>query len=329
MKAQVITAHGGPEVFETAELPDPVPGSGQVLIRQEATSVNPVDYKIRQLGLGLAPALPAVLGADIAGTVVAVGDGVAELVAGDKVWGAAGGVAGQPGAYAELIAARADLVAKRPDTITAREAAAFPLVTITAWEGLQRAGIAPGQKVLIRGGTGGVGHVAVQLAKIWGAEVTATISSDEKAQIVRRLGADHIVNYRAETIEDAVARITGGTGFDIVFDTTGIDELDTAFAAARPNGHVATTVSLFSADLTAAHVKGLSVHVVFMLIPMLHGLSGAPHQEILNGARALIDDGKLTPLIDSERFALSDIAAAHERAESGGATGKVVVDIPG
>lgn len=329
MKAQIINAHGGPDVFELAQLPDPTPSPGQVLVRQAASSVNPVDYKIRELGLGIAPEFPAILGADIAGTVVAVGDGVGDFKPGDAVWGAAGGVAGQAGAYAELAPARADLLAKRPESLPAREAAAFPLITITAWEGLQRAGIAPGKTVLIRGGTGGVGHIAVQLAKVWGADVAATVSSDAKAELARKLGADHTINYHSETMEEAITRITGGAGFDIVFDTTGISELDTAFAAARPNGHVVTTVSLFPADLTQAHLKGLSLHVVFMLIPMLLGTDGAAHREILNGARKLIDEGRLRPLIDDQRFTLADVAAAHARAEGGKATGKVLIDIPG
>ena len=201
MQAQIIHAWGGAERFEAATLPDPTPGPGEVLVQVAATSVNPADYKLRQAGPPIAPALPAVLGCDVAGRVLAVGDGVAGFAEGDEVYGCVGGVRGMPGCYAEMIAADARLLAPKPAALTLREAAALPLVTITAWEGLARAGVRAGQTVLVHGGAGGVGHIAIQLAKARGAEVATTVSSGEKAALARSLGADHTIDYRAEPVD--------------------------------------------------------------------------------------------------------------------------------
>ena len=141
MQAQIIHAWGGAERFEAATLPDPTPGPGEVLVQVAATSVNPADYKLRQAGPPIAPELPAVLGCDVAGRVLAVGGGVAGFAEGDEVYGCVGGVRGMTGCYAEMIAADARLLAPKPASLTLREAAALPLVTITAWEGLARAGV--------------------------------------------------------------------------------------------------------------------------------------------------------------------------------------------
>ncbi len=327
MRAQIIPAWGGAENFEAATLPDPVPGPGEVLVQIAATSVNPADHKLRQAGPPIAPALPAVLGCDAAGRVLALGDGVEGFAPGDEVYGCVGGVRGVPGCYAAMIAADARLLAPKPASLTLREAAALPLVTITAWEGLDRAGVRAGQSVLVHGGAGGVGHVAIQLAKARGAMVSTTISSEEKAALARSLGADHTIDYRNEAVDDYVARLTGGAGFDVVYDATGGSDIAASFQAARLNGQVVTIVSMYDADLTPMHIKGLTLHVVFMLIPMLHDVDRAEHGRILREAAVLADAGGLRPHLDPRRFDLASVADAHRHLEGGRAVGKVVIDV--
>src|SRR5690606_34134717 len=162
---------------------------GQVLIRVRAVSVNPADTKIRAHGGALGPKLPAILGMDVAGDVVAVGSDVKGFAAGDRVYGCVGGLGELQGTLAEFVAADARLLAHLPRNLSFREAAALPLVSITAWEGwIDKAGLKPQEHVLVFGATGGVGHVAVQMAKAHGARVTAIVSSERKAELARSLG---------------------------------------------------------------------------------------------------------------------------------------------
>lgn len=327
MKAQIIRSHGDADVFEAVEVPDPTPGPGQVLVRIEATSVNPVDTKIRRYGREVSPELPAILGCDVSGKVVALGEGVDRFAVGDAVYGCAGGVRGVGGTYAELIAADARLLAHRPTSISPHEAAALPLVTITAWEGLDRSLLEAGQTLLVHGGTGGVGHVVVQLAKARGARVFTTVSSEEKAALARELGADETINYKDEKVADYVARLTGGRGFDVVFDATGGSDIATSFAGAKLNGHVVTIVSGYDADLRPMHGKGLSLHVVFMLIPMLYDIGRETHGALMEEAAKLVDEGRLKPHVDPRRFSLAEVADAHRHLEGGKAVGKIVIDV--
>ncbi|MBI4784074.1 MAG: zinc-dependent alcohol dehydrogenase family protein [Oscillatoriophycideae cyanobacterium NC_groundwater_1537_Pr4_S-0.65um_50_18] len=327
MQAQMITQFGHPAVFETADVPVSQVLPHHVLIRVMATSVNPVDYKIRQGAVpDIAPDFPAVLHGDVAGVVEAIGEGVTRFKPEDEVYACAGGVKGLGGALAEYMLADVDLVAHKPKSLTMAEAAALPLVSITAWEGLiDRANIQPGQQVLVYGATGGVGHIGIQLAKWAGATVYALVSSDEKGAIARKLEADFIINYRRQPVEEFVAEHTNGRGFDVVFDTVGNDNLQQAFKAAKLNGTVISTVSLSQQDLTLLHAKGLTLHLVFMLIPLLHDMGRSRHGEILSQLAQLVDAGQVRPLLDSQVFKFADVAAAHQRAESGQAIGKVVL----
>ena len=328
MKAMILSAFGGgPDSFESATLPDPVPGEGEVLVRVVAASVNPADSKIRKNGGLAAPALPALLGCDAAGVVVAVGDGVEGFAVGDRVYGCIGGVRGAAGTYAELVMADSRLLAHAPNSLSLREAAALPLVVITAWEALDRLGVGNGTHLLVHGGAGGVGHLAIQLAKARGARVATTISSPDKAEIALGFGADDVINYREEAVADYVARLTDGRGFDAVFDSTGGSDLATSFAAAKVNGQVATIVASYSADLTPMHGKALSFHAIMMLVPLLYGIGREAHGQILREVAALVDDGKLRPLIDAERFTLADVGKAHAKLDSGRALGKLVIDV--
>ena len=328
MKAMIINAYGNSDVFALADVAKPVVKPGHVLIKVAATSVNTVDTMIRQMGkeLPLSPDLPAVLGMDFAGTVEAVADDVTTFSVGDEVYGCAGGLADIPGALAEYMLADAKLIAFKPKSLSMQEAAAIPLVGITAYEGLMRADISKGQKVLVHGGSGGVGHIALQLANYFGADVYSTGGGDKQLDLIKQLGATAI-NYRTESVADYVASYTDGAGFDVVFDSVGGANLTNSFDAAALNAHVATTVSMLEVDLNTAHFKGLSLHVVFMLIPMLYNHKREVHGDILTTLAEIADAGKLKPIVDSEQYSLEDAGKAHDRLNSGQALGKVVINV--
>lgn len=328
MKAITLTAYGENARFEPAEIDRPALEPGHVLVRVAATSVNTIDTMIRAMGpeqLPLSPALPAVLGMDFAGTIEEVGEGVTDFVPGDEIYGCAGGLIGLQGALAEFMPADARLIAKKPASLSMREAAALPLVGITAHEGLTRAGIGAGDKVLIHGGAGGVGHVAVQLAKHLGAEVYATGTGEKDLGVITGYGATAI-DFMSGTVAEYVKKYTGGVGFPKILDTVGGANLPNSFEAAALNGHVSTTVSLLELDLSPVHFKGLSLHVIFMLIPMLHDTGREAHGDILSKLAMLADAGALKPLVDDRRFRMEDADAAYDLLVSGDAVGKVVIE---
>ncbi|MFN3199507.1 MAG: zinc-dependent alcohol dehydrogenase family protein [Bradymonadia bacterium] len=328
MKAQLIRTNGAAEVFEEVEIERPVAGPGQVLVKIAASSVNTADLMARSMGpvVDFIPTPPAVLGMDFSGTVEAVGEGVDGYSVGDSVYGCAGGVAHHQGTLAEYIAADARLIAQAPESLSMAEAAALPLVSITAFEALfDRMGIRAGQSVLVHGGAGGVGHVAVQLAVAAGAKVYATDSGEGRLAAIAELGATPI-DYAAESVEDYVARYTDGKGFDGVFDTVGGPNISTSMAAVKLNGQVATTVSIGEVDLTMAHLRGATLHVIYMLIPLIHDHGAARHGEILDTLATLVDDGKVKPIVDTV-FPLAQAADAHRKLESKTTLGKVVVEV--
>lgn len=327
MHAMLINQFGDPSVFEKHELAMPDVDPGHILINVAASSVNPVDCKIRQGKLAtIAPEFPALLHGDVAGTIVAVGDGVAEFSIGDEVYACAGGVKGCNGALADFMLADAALAAHKPQSLSLAESASLPLVSITAWEAIiERAQLRKGQSVLIHGATGGVSHVAIQLAKWVGAKVFATSSSDEKASIAKQLGADEVIFYQQLDVKSYVETYTKGKGFDVVFDTVGGDNIANSFHAAALNGSVVSVSTRCTQDLSLMHAKGLSLHVVFMLIPLLYNLHRKRHGKILSRIAELVDSGNLQPLIDNHRYTINDVANAHKHLESGAALGKVVL----
>lgn len=331
MNAWVLDDFGGPQVFEKREQPVPEIDAHQVLVRVHATSVNPVDYKIRRGdAAGLCPPRPATLHGDVAGVVEAVGEEVSSLAKGEAVYGCAGGFTGAPhGALADYMPCDARLLASMPEPLSFGEAAALPLVTLTAWEGLLDKGdVRPLQRLLIHGATGGVGHVGLQLAKWRHCEVAVTASSQQKLEIGAKLGADTLINYEEETIDEYVDRCTDGEGFDVVFDTVAGENLRRSVEAARLNGAVAT-VGVSTADVVRpAQQKGLSLHLVSMLIPMLHNVDRAHHGEILEWTADLVEDDHLRPLVDDRTFTFDEIGDAHAYAEAGEHIGKVVVHHP-
>ena len=324
--AWIVEEPGGE--FRQVELSPSTPGKNHVLVRISASGVNPLDTKIRAGKAAHArQPLPAVLGLDMAGTIEDVGPGVTAFIPGDEVYGMVGGVGGLHGTLAEFIVVDPDLLAHKPTNLSMREAAALPLSIITAWEGLvDRAKVHTGQKVLIHAGAGGVGHIAVQIARAFGAEVFATVSPDKK-NIVEGFGATAI-DYRSTSVEDYVGGYTGGKGFDIVYDTVGGATLDASFGAVkRYTGHVLSCLGWGSHSLAPLSFRGATYSGVFTLHPLITGEGRARHGEILSQAAALAEKDKLRPLLNERRFSTADIAAAHALVESGGALGKVVVEI--
>jgi NADPH:quinone reductase-like Zn-dependent oxidoreductase len=324
-KAWFVERPGGE--FREIEVPRPTPAANQVLVGIAASGVNPLDTKIRAGKAEHArQPLPAVLGLDMAGTVEEAGSGVTAFRAGDEVYGLVGGVGGLQGTLAQFAAVDADLLAHKPKNLSMRESAALPLSTITAWEGLvDRARVHADQKVLIHAGAGGVGHIAVQIARAFGAEVFATVSP-EKSKVVEDFGAVPI-DYRSVPVEEYVAAYTGGKGFDIVYDTVGGATLDASFVAVkRYTGHALSSLGWGSHSLAPLSFRGATYSGVFTLLPLITGEGRAQHGKILAKTAALAEAGKLRPLLNERRFTVADIAGAHALVESG-SLGKVVVEI--
>ena len=326
MKAYLTRSYGPEARLEAAEIPVPEPASGQILIEVKATSLNPIDNMFLRQDMGFNPELPAVLHCDVAGVVSAVGQGVDRFKSGDEVYACAGGFKGHGGALAEFMVADARLVAYKPRTLDFASAAALPLVSITAWEGLiDRAKVQSGQHVLIHAGTGGVGHVALQLAKSEGARVATTISSEDKAKIARDLGADNIIFYKDQSVEQYVETLTDGKGFDIGFDTVGGQNFDRSFAATRNTGQLINILAFSSHDLTPAIIRGLTIHIPNMSIPLLTGVGREKQGEILQEVAKLVDEGRLKPLIHEQRFTFEEVNEAHSLFEAKKHTGKIVL----
>jgi NADPH:quinone reductase len=324
MQAAVLDAHGSE--FRHTTVPRPVAGHGQVLVRIEASGVNPLDLKIRT---GNAPhakhPLPAILGLDMAGTVTAVGSGVTGFSPGDEVFGLTGGVGGLQGSLAEFAAVDAALLAAKPTNISMREAAAIPLTFITAWEGLvDRAQLQARQKVLIQG-AGGVGLMAIQIALACGAR---TFAADRPAKqaLIENLGATAIDSQHSN-VEEYVSDHTRGQGFDVVYDTVGGATLDASFHAVRRFGHVASCLGWGTHSLAPLSFRAATYSGVFTLLPMLTGEGREHHGEILREAKRLVEAGQLMPRIDPRHFTLASVEDAHHIVTNRTAAGKVVIDL--
>ncbi len=328
MKAVVMTRPGGPEVLEVADLPDPeIRAPTEMLVRVHAAGVNPVDTKLRARGTYYPDRLPAVLGCDGAGVVEAVGSEVRRFRPGDAVYWCNGGIGGEPGNYAELAVVDERFAAPKPASLDFVQAAAAPLVLITAWEALHdRARIAAGQKVLVHAGAGGVGHVAVQLAREAGCAVAATVSTEEKARFVAELGVERPIRYREEDFVEAV-RAWAEDGADVVLDTVGGTTFQRSFAATRHYGDLVTLLQpAADTDWKEARLRNLRVSLELMLTPMHRGLTAARrHQaDILARCGELFDAGRLRVHVTAT-FPLAQAAEAHRRLEAGSMTGKLVL----
>lgn len=306
MRAVVISQWGGPEVLTEVEADRPEPGLNEILVRVHAAGVNPVDWKTRASGALIGWGAVPMVGWDVSGTVEAVGPGVTLYRPGDEVYGMPH-FPRQAGGYAEFVVAPARHFARKPASLDHVQAAALPLAALTAWQALvDTAGVSAGQRVLVHAAAGGVGHLAVQIAKARGAYVIGTASA-AKHEVLRELGADELIDYRTTDFEDAV------TDVDVVIDAIGGEYGQRSLKVLKPGGHL---VTLPGPDGIPADPQG--VHAVWVLVePDLKGL-----EQIA----ALADRGLLKPLVDTV-LPLEQAAKAHEIGELGRTTGKIVLTV--
>lgn len=330
MRAAVIDRYGSPDVIRIAEVPRPAPGAGDVLVRVVATSVNPVDCKQRQ-GIQRAivrKTMPAILGMDLSGVVEQVGAGVTAFAVGDAVWSSPGHK--RPGTYAEFVVVEQGALALKPPSLSHAEAASLPLVALTAWDCLVTAAkLGPGQRVLIQAGSGGVGTVAIQLARHLGAEVVTTCSA-ANAQLVSDLGAHRVIDYRSEDFAETLE------GLDVVLECMGPAVWSDALRVVRPGGVVTAIATGFP---TAAKRWGPWLAPLAVVWTLVSGVIGArlrgkrlvPVVRKASGANLaaigkIVEAGGLRPVID-RTFPLADLAEAHRYSETGRTRGKIVIEV--
>jgi len=330
MKAIVFETSGSPSVLKLQDIPAPtIQTETEVLVRLRAAGINPIDTKLRSRGTFYPEKTPHVLGCDGAGVVEAVGAGVQSFQVGDEVFFCNGGLGGSRGTYAEFAVVDQRFLAIKPADLSFAEAAAAPLVLITAWESLyDRGRLQAGQTVLIQAGAGGVGHVAVQLAKLQGAEVCTTVSSEEKANFVKQLGADSVILYKNTDVVDEVLTWTQGQGVDLAFDTVGGETFYQTIPAVKIYGDLVTILEPDPAvgNLKTARMRNLRISLELMLTPMLQNLVEEQEQQarILQQCARLCDRNLLKIQV-SETFPLEQAQAAHELLETGSVTGKLVL----
>ena len=329
MRAILMTAAGGPEVLKLADVPDPViAGDHDVLIRIKAAGLNPVDYKLRSHGTISGP-LPAILGWDGAGVVEQIGPAVTRFRLGDAVYFCEGGFGPTPGTYAELKVVEERYLAHMPRSLDFTDAAAAPLVTITAWEALhERARITSGQHVLVQAGAGGVGHMSVQLASLAGAKVATTVRAGEKTELARSLGAELCIDYQTEDVGARVREWSGMDGADVVHDTVGGPVFASCFTLTRPYGDLVSNVESpwVPEAIRAMHERNLRVSFTWMPSPSVFGWADQRERQrtILEHASHLFNAGDLRVVVD-RIYPLAEAADAQAEMEAGRIVGKAVL----
>ena len=318
MKAMILDTFGAPQAFQFREVPTPTAQAGQVLVRVHATSINPLDYQVRRGDYADYVPLPAITGHDVSGVVEAVGPGVTAFAPGDEVWYTPQIFDG-PGSYAEYHVAAEGIVAKKPAALSHLEAATLTLVGGTAWEALVgRAALRVGESILIHGGAGGVGHVAIQVAKAIGAKVFTTVR-ETNADFARQMGADVTIDYEQEDYVEAILRETQGRGVDVVFDTIGGDTLTRSPDVLAQLGRVVSIVDIARPqNLIQAWGKNASYHFVFT----------RQNRGKLDELSALVERGQLRPHVGAV-YTLADIATAHARLQdpNNGLQGKIAIAV--
>ena len=332
MKAILAIAPGGTEVLQLRDIPKPeLPSPHHIRVKLAAAGVNPVDTKLRAKPVYHPDKLPAILGCDGAGVVEAVGAKVSRFKVGDEVFFCNGGFGDEPGSYAEYSTLHEDYCARKPARMSLQDCAALPLAFITAWESLvERAQLQAGQTVLIHAAAGGVGQMAVQIARHLGARIAVTVSDEHKAGIARSLGAEKIINYKTQDFVRETLDWTDGRGADVVFDTVGGDTFLKSLDAARVGGHVVSILStpMSLADVQKARLRNLSLSFELMLTPQVMHMDEdrIRQRKLLEQAAALADAGQLSVQV-SHRLPLEQVAEAHRLIEAGGMTGKIVLTI--
>lgn len=306
MRAMVVSEWGGPETLVEREIDRPEPGLNEILVRVHAAGVNPVDSKTRASGALISWGEVPIVGWDVSGTVEAVGPGVTLYAPGDEVYGMPS-FPRQAGGYAEYVVGPARHFARKPASLDHVQAAALPLAALTAWQALvDTAAVAPGHRVLIHAAAGGVGHLAVQIAKARGAYVIGT-ASEAKHGMLRELGADELIDYRSADFTEAVSDV------DIVIDALGGENGERSLKVLKPGGHL---VTLPSPDDVPADAEGFRTGWT-LVEPDFRGLV-----EIA----ALVEEGRLRPVVDTV-LPLSEAAKAHEIVDRGRTTGKIVLTV--
>ncbi len=334
MKAILMTAAGDPKVLQLADIPEPtIQSPTEILVSLKAAGVNPIDSKLRSRGTFQPDRLPSILGCDGAGIVEAIGSEVTKFKVGDQVYFCNGGLGFHQGNYAELTTIDEKFAAHKPKSLSFEEAAAAPLVLITAWEALYDRGNLQSEptsrNVLIHAGAGGVGHVAIQLAKHRNAKVCTTVGSEAKGRFVRDLGADLAIAYKQTNFVEAAIAWTNSEGVDLAFDTVGGKLIEQTFPAVKIYGDLVTILEP-PTDISwkVARTRNLRFSFELMLTPMLLGKADLQIQQakILSECADLFDSGKLKIHV-SEVFQLADAAKAHELLETGSMTGKIAISI--
>jgi NADPH:quinone reductase len=333
MKAVMLTGAGGTEMLKLMEVPDPVLKNPlDVLVRLHAAGLNPVDYKLRRKGGFYPNRLPLILGCDGAGVVQAIGEAVTKFKTGDEVFFFNGGMGGdEQGNYAEFTVVHQDYLAAKPKSLSMVEAASVPLVWLTAWESLfERCSLKAGETILIHGGTGGVGYIAVQIAKQAGATVLTTISSPEKATFARSIGADHCINYKEVNFVERTLEITSGQGVEVVLDTVGGQVFADSFSATKIYGHLVTLdeINFSKAEAGIAKLRNLTLSYELMLTPMHFKMHNTRERQtaMLDESARWIDAGRVKVVVNNT-FDLDEVAQAHQIVEDGHSIGKTVIKI--
>ncbi len=329
MKAAYIEMTGAPDVIRYGDLPKPVPSEGEVLVRVECASLNPVDTYIRAGVIAMPLPKPFILGCDLAGTVEAVGPNVTRFRVGDRVWGSNQGLLGRQGTFAEYCCPSEDWLYPLPTSVRTEDAAALALVGITAHLGLfWRTNLKAGETVFVNGGTGGVGMAVIQMAKARGAKVITTVGTTEKAELARQFGADVVVNYKTDDVATAVKAATEGRGVDVWFETLPPTDFDRTIDLMAPRGRIVVMAGRQAKPVFpngAFYVKGLSLFgfVMFAMTP-------DEQRRCAEEMNRWMVEGKLKALI-GRVFPFSDAASAHKLQEEntlgkqGTLSGKIIL----